>query len=134
AHDHDRRALRTARPAQNAVKLTTFVRYRDARTGRIAMRQRDRTALDYFVVCPAHFIELVHEHELAEVVAQCGTREMACRRRVIAVSERSTPELFVDGRALRPDGTPFVPVGDRSRDLIEVGHRHAGRDEPRPPV
>ena len=88
--------------------------------------QRECTT-GHFVVCPAHFIELARKLTGSGSTAQ---HRWCCGRRVIAVSERSTPELFVDAPACasRPGPNTIRPSGWSQCDFNrKVGQRHAGR-------
>ena len=90
-----------ARLSQDAVEARALVRNRHALARRIEVRQREIAALDDFLVRAAHLVGLVHEHELAEVIAQRRAREMARRRHAVAFAERLAAQAFVHRRALR---------------------------------
>src|SRR6266853_293451 len=61
-------------------------------------------------------------------------REVRSGRVVVAAGRRLVAHLLVDRGARRPRRAPVLPARDRCRHLLEIGERHAVRDEARRPV
>ncbi len=133
-HDQHRRLRHALRLAQDAVERLALVRDRDALARRIEMRQRIVAARDRLHVRGLHLRHVVHEQELAEVVVDAGALQMLARADELFRCERLAPHRLVLRGAIRPCAAPVVPCGDRGRHLLEIGERHAVRDEARPPM
>ena len=133
-HDQHRRLRDACRLAQDAVERLALVGDRDALARRIEMRQRSVAALDRLHVRGLHLRHVVHEQELAEVVVDAGALQMLARADELPVGQRLAPHRLVHGGLVGPGAAPVVPAGDAGGHLLEIGERHAVRDETRRPM
>jgi hypothetical protein len=85
-------------------------------------------------VCPSHLLEVVDEHELGEVMADRGAREMLAGREPVAGCEIRFAELVMHVAARHPRPAPVAPGGQASGDILEVGQRNAIGNQARRPV
>ena len=134
AHDDDRGGRSAARLAQVRVEMPALIGDRHALAGWIEERQRLVAAVDGLAVRLLHLLEVVHEQELPEVVAQRRARVVLPGGELEALLQRLVAERFVDRRARAPRLAPVLPAAAARGHLLEVGERHPVRDEARRPV
>src|SRR5882672_5186197 len=133
-HDEDGQSARAGGLSQHAVQRLALERDRDALARRTHLRQRRLVALDRAQVRIAHLLQVVHEHELREVVVHRGANEMLAAAQLVPLLQRLAPERLVYLTALAPRRAPVLPALDPGGDLLEIGEQHPVRDEARCPV
>ncbi|MNC86393.1 hypothetical protein D3C83_20500 [compost metagenome] len=81
-----------------------------------------------------HLRQVVHEQELAEVIAQRGADVMLAGGELEALLQCLVAQPLVGRGARAPRRAPVLPAVAAGGHLLEIGERHAIDDKARRPV